>query len=317
MARTEVRGGQILDQSVSLTADVSGVLPIAYGGTGRTDGSMVFTPMATQAYNRGQLYYDSDNEALTFFNFDSNVSQQLGQENWLRVRNVTGSTIGNGVPVYVNGADSGFPTVAPCSSSALVSSMALGLTTETIPTASAGHVTVTGLVRGLNTSAYAAGDPLFVGTSPGTLVNSVPGGGAYSYWIGRVVASNASTGMIHVSPATSVYPVTRDVTVNAPGATPSININLVDQATFTGLAVAITSMTTGLTGTPSNGQKLMLRFKDNGTARAITWGASFVSSGIATLLTTTVANRTHHVGLVYDSTKAAWVCIAVDAAGYA
>jgi hypothetical protein len=33
MARTEVRGGQILDASVSLTADVTGVLPIANGGT--------------------------------------------------------------------------------------------------------------------------------------------------------------------------------------------------------------------------------------------------------------------------------------------
>lgn len=34
MARTEVRGGQILDASVSLTADVTGILPVANGGTG-------------------------------------------------------------------------------------------------------------------------------------------------------------------------------------------------------------------------------------------------------------------------------------------
>lgn len=36
MARTEVRGGQITDASVSLTADVFGVLPEANGGTGGT-----------------------------------------------------------------------------------------------------------------------------------------------------------------------------------------------------------------------------------------------------------------------------------------
>lgn len=36
MARTEVRGGQILDASVSLTADVTGTLPIGNGGTGNT-----------------------------------------------------------------------------------------------------------------------------------------------------------------------------------------------------------------------------------------------------------------------------------------
>lgn len=109
---------------------------------------------------------------------------------------------------------------------------------------------------------------------------------------------------------------TVDVTVNAPGATPSINTDVTDQATFTGLAAAITSMTTNLTGTPTNGQKLMIRFKDAGTARAIAWGAKFGSSGVATLLATTVVSKTHHVGLVYDSTAALWVCIAVDATGY-
>jgi hypothetical protein len=34
MARTEVRGGQILDTSVGLTTDVTGVLPVSNGGTG-------------------------------------------------------------------------------------------------------------------------------------------------------------------------------------------------------------------------------------------------------------------------------------------
>lgn len=108
----------------------------------------------------------------------------------------------------------------------------------------------------------------------------------------------------------------RDVTVNAPGATPSINTDVTDQATFTGVAAAITSMTTNLTGTASNGQKLMIRFKDSGSAQTITWGAKFGSSGVATLLATTVASKTHHVGLVYDSTAALWVCVAVDATGY-
>jgi hypothetical protein len=75
-------------------------------------------------------------------------------------------------------------------------------------------------------------------------------------------------------------------------------------------------MTTNLSGTPTDGQKLTIRIKDNGTARAITWGASFVSSGVATLLATTVVNKTHMVGLIYDSAAAKWVCVAVDATGY-
>lgn len=102
----------------------------------------------------------------------------------------------------------------------------------------------------------------------------------------------------------------------ASSATPSINTDTTDEYDITALAAAITSMTTNLTGTPVNGQQLMIRCKDNGTARAITWGTSFASSGVATLLATTVASKTHYIGLRYDSTTAKWICIAVDATGY-
>lgn len=40
---------------------------------------------------------------------------------------------------------------------------------------------------------------------------------------------------------------------------------------ITGLAQAITSMTTGLTGTPNAGDMMMIQITDNATARAITW----------------------------------------------
>jgi hypothetical protein len=111
--------------------------------------------------------------------------------------------------------------------------------------------------------------------------------------------------------------VPRSTTSNAPGATPTTDWTSYDQVDFTGLAAAITSMTTNLAaGTPTNGQKLMLTFKDNGTARAITWGSSFQSSGVATLLATTVISKKHHVGLIYDGAASKWTCIAVDATGY-
>jgi hypothetical protein len=99
-------------------------------------------------------------------------------------------------------------------------------------------------------------------------------------------------------------------------ATPSINTDSYDQYNITALAAAITSMTTNLTGTPVDGQRLNIRFKDNGTARAITWGTSFVSSGTATLLATTVISKTHLVALQYDSAAAKWVCMATDTTGY-
>jgi hypothetical protein len=110
--------------------------------------------------------------------------------------------------------------------------------------------------------------------------------------------------------------ITPRVGTVASSATPAIDVGLFDQFNITALAAAITSMTSGLTGSPVDGQKLLIRIKDNGTARALSWGASFVASGAAALPTTTVVNKTHLVGFIYDSATAKWVCVAVDAAGY-
>jgi len=53
----------------------------------------------------------------------------------------------------------------------------------------------------------------------------------------------------------------------------------------------------------------VIRFKDNGTARAIAWGASFTAVGI-TLPTTTTANKLTYVGVMYNSTSAKWDALA-------
>lgn len=96
-------------------------------------------------------------------------------------------------------------------------------------------------------------------------------------------------------------------------ATPSINVDTTNLFTITALATAITSFTTNLTGTPSTTRKqtLTIRIKDDGTARAITWGASFASRG-ATLPTTTVLGKYLYVGFIYNSTASVWDCVALS-----
>ena len=102
------------------------------------------------------------------------------------------------------------------------------------------------------------------------------------------------------------------VTTNAPGATPTVNSDMYKQVSFTGLAAAITSMTTNATPGRHDGQLLDLRFKDNGTARAITWGTLFTG----TLLSTTVANKTHLQRVKWDSAAGKWAGYSADTAGY-
>ncbi len=99
-------------------------------------------------------------------------------------------------------------------------------------------------------------------------------------------------------------------TTETSSATPTINTDNTDIHTITALATAITSMTTNLSGTPVNGQKLIIRIKDDGTARAITHGASFASRG-ATLLTTTTLGKYSYEGFIWNSTTSTWDCVAV------
>lgn len=91
-------------------------------------------------------------------------------------------------------------------------------------------------------------------------------------------------------------------------ATPTVNSDLYDDVSITAQAAAITSMTSGLTGTPTDFDKLIFRIKDNGTNRAITWGAKFEPRGVA-LPTTTAAGKVLRVTFEYDTVSAKWGCI--------
>ena len=101
--------------------------------------------------------------------------------------------------------------------------------------------------------------------------------------------------------------ITARVTTIVSHATPTINTDICDCVTITAQAEAITSMTTNLSGTPLNFDKLLFRIKDDGTARAITWGDSF-QSGSATMPTITVLGKTLTVLFIRDAVDGKWTC---------
>jgi hypothetical protein len=77
-------------------------------------------------------------------------------------------------------------------------------------------------------------------------------------------------------------------------------------ATSTNDIVTITAQAVGLTlanptGTFTEGQSLIIRVKDNGTARTIAYGANFRAIGV-TAPTTTVINKTTYIGCIFNST---------------
>ena len=63
-------------------------------------------------------------------------------------------------------------------------------------------------------------------------------------------------------------------------------------------------------GTPVQGEKLIIRIKDNGTARALTYDTQFRAMGVA-LPTTTVISKTLYMGFIYNATDTKWDLVAV------
>jgi len=85
-----------------------------------------------------------------------------------------------------------------------------------------------------------------------------------------------------------------------------INTNDLVKITAQAASLAIANPT----GSWDEGQSLMIRIKDNGTARAITWGTNYRAIGV-TLPTTTVLSKTTYVGIIYNSTDTKWDVIGV------
>lgn len=119
-------------------------------------------------------------------------------------------------------------------------------------------------------------------------------------------ASKAATEATAVRTLTNKRVVPRVLAI-ASSATPAIDVDAYDRVNITALATAVTSMTSGLTGTPTPFQSLVMRIKDDGTTRAITWGASFVNRG-ATMPTATTAGKVHMVGFFWNSNTSTWDC---------
>ena len=92
-------------------------------------------------------------------------------------------------------------------------------------------------------------------------------------------------------------------------ATVTANADAQDCVDITALAQAVTIAAP--TGTPTNFQTLIIRFKDNGTARGITWNAAFVAGGVA-LPSTTVLSKILTVGFFYNTANSLnkWQCVA-------
>jgi len=119
---------------------------------------------------------------------------------FITARNITGTTIPKGSAVLISGASGNRPTIALAQAdTGAGADGVIGITGEAIANNANGRVITEGLASNLNTSAFAAGDKLYLSaTTPGGLVTVRPVQPAHSVAIGTVTWSNPAVGTIEV-----------------------------------------------------------------------------------------------------------------------
>lgn len=103
--------------------------------------------------------------------------------------------------------------------------------------------------------------------------------------------------------------ITKRVQAVTDSATPTPDADSYDVYTLTALAQAATFAAPS--GTPTSGQGLIIRIKDNGTARALSFNAIYRFSTDLAAPTTTVLSKTMYLGFIYNSADAKWDCVAI------
>lgn len=173
-----------------------------------------------------------------------------------------------------------------------------GLTVSGSPITTSGTITLAG------TLAVANG-----GTGATTLTGVVIGNGTSAFTI-KTNPTGDFVGTTDTQTLSSKRVNPRSVVASGTSGNLTINGDTTDLFEAEGLTGAITFLQPS--GTPVDGQKLLIRIKDNGTARGITFTTSagaFRAVGI-TLPTTTVLSKVTYVGCVYNDTDSFWDAIA-------
>lgn len=230
-------------------------------------------------------------------------------------------TVPNGGTGITSGTSGGVPyfsgTTTIASSAALAANAIVigggaGVAPSTTPTGS-GVLTAAGnavnTTNGLVTqTATLTSSALLLGGGSGTGIASTTTGTGVVTALGN--NANATGGFTTINGTATLTNKRIDPRVSSTASTASItpDISAFDQYAVTAQAAALAI--NAPTGTPVDGNRLIFRLLDNGTARALTWDATYTAIGV-TLPTTTVVNKTTYVGCIYNANNTRWDVVAV------
>ena len=168
----------------------------AWDFDGLTSDYVQFDILYADGTAEGKLQWNAEDGTLEVGMPGGNVNLQIGQEQMVRCRNTTGSQIDNGNLVYVAGASGNKPLLELAAADSEATAHVLGFATEDIAHNDNGYVTIAGLVRDVDTSGMAAGDTVFLSSTPGEFINTVPTPPVHGIDVGEVIAVHATEGVV-------------------------------------------------------------------------------------------------------------------------
>ena len=271
----QVVGGNVLDAATYLSSlQLGSPLAVSSGGTGTT--STTFANLATNVTGTLPVANGGTGNASIAATsiFAANTANTLAVVTPTANQSIRINSGGTAWEAYTPSTGSGsVTTVSVVSANGLAGTVANPTSTPAITLTTS----VTGVLKGNGTaiSAAVAGTDYVTPTGTETLTNKR---------VDPRVVSAASASTLTPDVATA------------------------DQYAYTALAAALTI--NAPTGTPVDGNKLIFRFLDNGTARALTWNATYTAIGV-TLPTTTTLGKMLYVGCIYNAANTRWDVVAV------
>ena len=146
-------------------------------------------------YQEGKVFYDGNKKALSYYNDESDITVNIGQEVLFRIENQTGATIPNGTVIYPDGTT----IIGLADAHAKEKSRIIAVTTHEMLNGEMGYATRLGQVGGLDTSLYSPGQIIYLGTN-GQFTDVTPNDGGYAIIVGVVDTVDALEGVITVDP---------------------------------------------------------------------------------------------------------------------
>ena len=161
---------------------------------------VAYTPTTAPTYAEGRVFYDSSAHTLNYYNDNSQMSLNIGQEQIVRVRNQSGAQINNGTVVYVSGATGQTPLISKAIATSYTTADVIGVTTTDIADNGFGYVTISGTVNDLDTSAFSDGAAVYLSASTaGAYTATEPTTPNYSIQVGVVIYSHGVHGKLLVA----------------------------------------------------------------------------------------------------------------------